>query len=191
MRATEPLRVFPFSAGGAALGVRLPVGDIALHDLSPRPRFGFKGAGSTSWLSSHNIPIPAVNRTSTSAGLRVLRLGREDMLLLAEGEGKLEPLIAAWSAQTGPKGYSAWREEGWAWMRLTGNHVEEAMSRLCALDLRPKHFTRDQLAQTRVADLDAVVARVDGGYDLFFDITMSAFFARAIAALTAASPESG
>ncbi|MBA3517794.1 MAG: hypothetical protein H0T75_09175 [Rhizobiales bacterium] len=191
MRASETLRVFPFSAGGAAFGTRLPGGDVALQDLSDRPRFGLKGGGSTGWLSSQGVPIPAVNRVATSTGIRVLRLGREDVLLLAEGAvSKLDPLFAARTAEKASKGYSAWREEGWAWMRLTGQRVEETMARLCALDLRPKHFAQDELAQTRVAELEAVVARVDGGYDLFFDITMSAFFARAVAALAATSPGS-
>jgi sarcosine oxidase subunit gamma len=118
--------------------------------------------------------------------MRVLRLGREDVLLLDDdAAGDLGGLITAWNAETGPKGYSAWREEGWAWMRLTGPGLEEAMARLCALDLRPKHFGEDDLAQTRVGELEAVLVRVEGGYDLFFDITASAFFARAVAAAAA------
>ncbi len=67
-------------------------------------------------------------------------------------------------------------------MRISGPGADDAMRRLCALDLRPGHLAADALAQTRVGHVEAVTLRSPAGYDVLFDITVSAFFARAVAA---------
>jgi sarcosine oxidase subunit gamma len=182
--APIPTRVFPFMPGGAADRTALPTGAIALTDLTATPRFGLKGAGSADWLAAKGITLPAVNRIRVHNGMRVLRLGNEDILLLAERDGKgLAELVTAWHSDVAPKGYSSWREEGWAWMRLSGPLVSAAMTRLCALNLRPERFQSDEIAQTRVAHIEAVTFRSETGFDILFDITASAFFARAVAAV--------
>jgi sarcosine oxidase subunit gamma len=177
-------RVSPFMPGGAADGTPLPTGPISLTDLTAAPCFGLKGAGSADWLAGKGIPLLAVNRIGAYGGMRVLRLGNEDILLLAEqDEQGLAELVNAWHSDTAAKGYSSWREEGWAWMRLSGPLVSEAMARLCALDLRAERFGAEEIAQTRVARIEAVTFRADTGFDMLFDITASAFFARAVAAV--------
>jgi sarcosine oxidase subunit gamma len=171
--------------GGAADGTPLPSGAIALTDLTAAPRFGLKGAGSADWLAANGIPLPAVNRIGVCQGMRVLRLGNEDILLLAEDNDEpLAELVCSWHSETTANGYSSWREEGWAWMRLSGLLVAEAMSRLCALDLRAGQFGADEIAQTRVAGIEAVTFRAETGFDMLFDITASAFFARAVTAVS-------
>lgn len=176
-------RVFPFMPGGAADGTPLPTGTVSLTDLTAAPRFGLKGAGSAGWLAGKAIPLPAINRIAAHRGMRVLRLGNEDFLLLAgQDEQGLGELADAWRRDTAPKGYSSWREEGWAWMRLSGPLASEAMSRLCTLDFRAERFATDEIAQTRVARIEAVAFRSETGFDILFDITASAFFARAVAA---------
>jgi sarcosine oxidase subunit gamma len=170
--------------GGAASGTPLPDGAVALTDLTAAPRFGLKGAGSADWLTAKGVPLPAVNRIASHRGMRVLRLGTDDIVTLAEApEPGFAELVSAWHSDTAPKGYSSWREEGWAWMRLSGPWLAEAMSRLCALDLRPERFAADGIAQTRVARIEAVLFRSETGFDVLFDITASAFFARAVAAI--------
>ena len=77
--------VFPFMPGGAADGTRLATGAVVLGDLTAHPRFGLKGGGSAAWLTAHGIALPALNRIGSWRGTRVLRLGNEDILLLAEG----------------------------------------------------------------------------------------------------------
>jgi sarcosine oxidase, subunit gamma len=179
-----PGSVFPFMAGGAAHGTRLPVGAVTLHDLTATPRFGLKGGGSAAWLTAHGVSLPAINRIGEHHGMRILRLGNEDILLLAEGAGEaLAELKAAWTKDTGPKAYSSWREEGWAWMRLSGSCATQAMERLCALDLRADQFGVDHIAQTRVGHIEAVTFRSQEGFDVLFDVTASAYFARATAAV--------
>ncbi len=50
-----------------------------------QPRFGLKGGGSAGWLAREACPCLPVNRIGSWRGTRVLRLGNEDILLLAEG----------------------------------------------------------------------------------------------------------
>ncbi|MBZ9987188.1 hypothetical protein LB572_08775 [Mesorhizobium sp. BH1-1-5] len=174
--------IYPFMPGGAAEGTKLVSGAVVLSDLTDKPRFGLKGGGSAAWLAAQGVPLPIVNRIGEHRGMRVLRLGNEDILLLAEGTGEtLAQLKVAWLTAAAPKGYSSWREEGWAWMRLSGPCLAEAMSGLCALDLRPQKFGAEDIAQTRVGHIEAVTFRSATGFDILFDITASAYFARAVA----------
>ncbi|MER8827840.1 hypothetical protein NKH73_07260 [Mesorhizobium sp. M0938] len=176
--------VFPFMPGGSAADTPLPSGAVALTDLTASSRFGLKGGGSADWLAAKGVPLPAVNRVGAYGGMRVLRLGGEDILLLAEGaDDALAELSHSWHGAAAPKGYSSWREEGWAWMRLSGAKASEAMSRLCAVDLRAGRFSAEELAQTRVGHIEAVTFRSQAGFDVLFDITASAFFARIVAAV--------
>lgn len=180
----SPARVLPFMSGGAADGTKLPSAAVVLTDLTASPRFGLKGGGSAGWLASQGVPLPAINRIAAWRGMRILRLGNEDILLLAEDAGDARAEVkSAWDGDTAAKGYSSWREEGWAWMRLSGPCLAEAMSRLCALDLRAGHFGAEDIAQTRVGHIEAVTLRSQAGFDVLFDITASAFFARAVAAV--------
>jgi sarcosine oxidase subunit gamma len=68
------------------------------------------------------------------------------------------------------------------------------MARLCAVDLRPEHFGLDRIAQTRVASIEAVVTRSADGFDILFDISLAAFFARAVGmaeTIRQTTPEAG
>jgi sarcosine oxidase subunit gamma len=170
-------RRFPLSAGGSAQDTRLPSGAVGLVDLTAEPRFGIKGPGSSAWLEGCGITLPPVNRIGTHGGLRVLRLGSEDFLIV---DGELDTLTARWNNAAGPRGYWSWREEGWAWMRLSGPAVNSIMARLCALDLRAGRLREDEIAQTRVSQLEAVLVRAGEGFDVFFDIAATAFFVRTV-----------
>ena len=184
MAGLDAMPIFPFEPGGAAHGAALPSGAVALTDLTASPRFGLKGGGSAAWLAAHGVALPAINRIGSHRGTRVLRLGNEDILLLAENADEaLAELRSVWESDSGPKGYSSWREEGWAWMRLSGPAIAEAMSQLCALDLRPDRFSAEDIAQTRVGHIEAVTFRAPGGFDVLFDVTASAYFARTVSAV--------
>ncbi len=181
-------RVLPFMPGGAAADLPLVSGRVVLADLTGLPRMGLKGMGSADWLAGRGLALPAVNRVSHQDGLKILRLGREDILLTGEDNPDgLRAIADAWHADPGPRGYWSWREEGWAWMRISGPGADAAMRRLCALDLRPGRLADDALAQTRVGHVEAVTLRGAAGYDVLFDITVSAFFARAVAAAAEAA----
>lgn len=179
-----PAPVFPLSAGGAAHGLALPAGALSVSDLTALPRFGLKGAGSAAWLEAAGAPVPGINALADWRGLRLLRLGREDLLVLGDKGGDLAALRGDWEATTGPRGWSSWREEGWAWFRLEGPALAEAMARLCALDLRPAAFGSAAIAQTRVGGIEAVLLRTGPAFDVLFDITLTATMARILAEAT-------
>ncbi|MBZ9856417.1 hypothetical protein LB566_21645 [Mesorhizobium sp. CA13] len=175
-------RTFPLSPDGSAAESALPKGRLTLSDLTARPRFGIKGPGSAGWLAAQGLALPPVNGVATLGGIRLLRLGAEDFLAVDDGVGNaVAKLTDAWQAADGARGYWSWREEGWSWMRLSGPLTEPVMARLCALDLRPDRFAADAIAQTRVAHVEAVLVRGEGGFDIFFDIASTAYFIRTVA----------
>jgi sarcosine oxidase subunit gamma len=57
------------------------------------------------------------------------------------------------------------------------------MARLCAVDLRADKFGADDIAQTRVGQIEAVTFRSQAGFDVLFDVTASAYFASTAAAV--------
>lgn len=174
--------VHPRDAGGAAEDCALAAGPLTLTDLTAAPRFGIKGAGSAGWFTALGVALPKVNGVVDWGGMRLVRLGREDLVLLAEGAaGALHEIRSAWEAATGPRGWNAWRDEGWAWLRLAGPALDEAMTRLCALDLRSAAFGAERVAQTRLSGVEVILFRYAQGFDILFDISLTAHLLRLIA----------
>ena len=181
----EAAAMFPLKPGGADAGrVALlgPHHGLSIRDMTAMPRFGIKGPGAADWFAAWGIALPIVNRHASQGGLRILRLGRNDILCLAQdgSAAELAGLQADWDRATTPKGYSSWREEGWAWFHLEGPDISDVMATLCALDLRADRFAVDEIAQTRFAHVDAVLQRAGDGFDVLFDITLTAYVIAAI-----------
>ncbi|MBZ9810240.1 hypothetical protein LB542_20470 [Mesorhizobium sp. BR1-1-9] len=175
-------RTSPLSPDGSAAECSLPKGRLTLTDLTAQPRFGIKGPGSARWLGAHGLSLPPINRVATPDGIRLLRLGTEDFLAVDDRAGNaVAKLTDAWQAADGARGYWSWREESWSWIRLSGPLTEPVMARLCALDLRTGRFADDAIAQTRVAHIEAVLVRGEGGFDVFFDIASTVYFIRTVA----------
>lgn len=179
-------QLFPLQPGGAAADAAFLLGrrgGLATEDRTAWPRWGLKGPGSADWLAADGLELPALNRWSVADGVRVLRLGRNDVTLTAEpaAAAALAARRARWDEAAGPKGYPSWREEGWAWLALSGGALEAVLARLTAVDLRPGRFAADAIAQTRVAQLDAVLLLSGGIAELFFDIAATASVVREIA----------
>lgn len=183
-----PARTFPLDPGGAAGPMGLPV--PGLCDRSALARFGLKGPGTSRWLRTQGIGPPPVNRwIATSAG-RLLRLGEEEIVFLAEGPDMgPEALRARWLADAAatPRGYETHRDEGWAWFRLEGAALPGQMGAFCALDLREGAFAPDAVAQTRLFGIEAVLLRTGQaagratGFDVLFDMTCTHHVAGVIA----------
>jgi sarcosine oxidase, subunit gamma len=168
-----PTQVFPLERGGAAADRAALLGDhdgLRIADRTAWPRFGIKGPGSADWLRYAGIDLPEPNRMVVQAGRIVLRLGRNDIVLLSEDglPGTISDLRQRWEDSDAPKGYSSWREEAWAWLHLDGPHLDQTLAGCCAVDLRLPASGR--IAQTVFAHVDAVVIRRDGAADLWFDI---------------------
>jgi sarcosine oxidase subunit gamma len=173
-------RVVPLSDRGAAAGcLPLPGDDRSarLQDLTACARFGLKGAGADTWFAGQ-ADLPGINRWIAHDSARLLRLGARDIMLLAApfSPDTVATMRAAWEA--GGHGHSSWREETWAWLRLSGPATWDVAARLTAVDLRPKAFAADAILQTRFAHLDAVLLRAgpapDAGLDILFDIAATA-----------------
>lgn len=181
-------RVVPLSARGAAAEYTTLLngaGLAVLRDLTACARFGLKGPGADRWFAGQG-DLPATNRWVARDGARLLRLGERDLMVLADPAAPepVDALRAAWEA--GGTGHSSWREETWAWLRLTGPAAFDVAARLSAVDLRPKAFGPDHILQTRFAHLDAVLLRsghqTEAGLDILFDIAATAQVVRDIAA---------
>ena len=177
--------VYPLQRDGAAEDATALLGgleSLTIEDRTSHPRWGIKGPGSADWLAAHGLTLPLVNRHMLIHGMRLLRLGRNDITVLAKPgtAGPLANLRHDWERSSGPKGYSSWREESWAWLALSGDALDAALERLCAIDLRPGRFAADQLALTRFAHVDAVVFRSGASVQVLFDITATAAVLRTI-----------
>src|SRR5262249_2398481 len=158
-------RTFPLSASGSAADAVLPSDGLALADLTARARFGIKGPGSAKWIEAQGIALPPVNRIATHDEIRLLRLGGEAFLAVdGTTANAVAEITSRWNAEQGPRGYWSWRDEGWSWMRISGALTEAVMARLCALDLRAGRFGDDEIAQTRVAHIEVVLVRGEGGF---------------------------
>ncbi|WP_188575478.1 hypothetical protein [Azorhizobium oxalatiphilum] len=183
----SPARLVPATSGGL---------DVTLRDLTACDRLGLKGRGASGWLSARGLALPQSNcRAAVSAHVDAVRLGSEDILLLPRSpehpEG-IQQLRADWQVATDVrKGFDALREETWAWFHIGGPDVFHLMSMTCPVDLGLERFLPGRVAQTRVAQMDCIVVRSDRaggpGFDLFFDVTSSAFMRDSLTVLASAS----
>lgn len=170
---------------GAAVAERLGARDelalakrLAIADVSPLPRVGFKGPGAADWIAAQGLVVPDVNRLARQAdGTVLLRLGTNDLMLvsdLAATSSRPAELTRAWHAlenpPTAPRGFPVPRQEGYCALILVGEHAAACMAKVCGVDLRPHKFPDTHIAQTSVARLGAIVGRVDLNGTLAFQI---------------------
>lgn len=140
---------------------------LALADLSPLPRTGFKGADAIAWLGRQGLVIgDASNRAyRQSDGTLAARLSPGEALILPplNGDGSaIGRLAAAWQ-DDGQLCYPVPRRDSHGWLRILGDRAAEMMAKLCAVDLRARSFPDLAVAQTSVARLGAIVIRDDLG----------------------------
>lgn len=165
-------------------GAGLPQGsEDAITDLSGLARFGLRGKGTASFASADGLPLPVqVNASVAGPGYRLLRLGQDELLMLAEPESDGEAvrtLQSRWAESNGPKGFDAWREETWAWLSISGPGALAALPLLTAADTRAAVFGPGAVLQTRAMHMDALLFRSDWrgapSFDLLFDVASAAF----------------
>ncbi|KGJ02648.1 sarcosine oxidase subunit gamma [Paracoccus halophilus] len=158
-------------------------------DLSPLPRLGLRGPGTSAWLAGQGCPLPeTIHRSAGTEGMTILRLGAEEVVILSDplaDPDRLTRLQQDWQATTGPKGFDAYRDEGWCWLCLSGPAISDALPLLTAIDTRPNAFGLGTVVQTRALHMDAVLVRTDRGgvpsVDILFDVASSGFAADFIA----------
>ena len=151
---------------------------LALADLTPFPRIGFKGWNIAPWLAGKGAALGEESNRAYAQGdgTRIARLAPGEALVLADRAGKgplIETLDAAWSMAEADGCYRVARDETSCWLLLSGAHAAGMLAKVCAVDLRPQVFAPGAIAQTNVARLNAVVIRGDIGpvpaYDLITD----------------------
>ena len=155
-------------AGKAAVTEIAIAKKLALADLSPLPRTGYKGAGAPQWLRAQGLSLPdkpnkAVRQDS---GALVAALSWEEHLIL----GRLDTdnddfavLDQSWSLDKAPRCYVLPRRDSHCWFALTGRHVSATLAKLCGVDMRLSKFADGSIAQTSLARINIVVIRNDLG----------------------------
>lgn len=152
---------------------------LAVADLSPLPRTGFKGAGTVEWLTEQGLVIgPESNRAYAQAGgALAARLAPSEILLLdgLAGEGRLiQRLNDAWRwGEERPRrliGYPMPRADSHCWFAVSGTHAPAMFAKVCGVDLRPAKFAEGAIAQTSVARISGVVIRNDLGATLSYHL---------------------
>lgn len=179
-------RFAPINGGAVAIDFGEDVEDesrlarrLAIADLSPLPRTGFKGAGAVEWLQSQGVAVgPESNRGYRQArGETALRLAPTEILLidsLTGSGGFIGKLDAAWSWSAEkprrPIGYPMPRADSHCWFTISGEHAATMFSKICGVDLRPAKFASGSIAQTSLAKMSGIVLRQDFGSVLGFHL---------------------
>ena len=146
---------------------------LAMVDLSPLPRLGFKGRETIAALQARGVVLqPHPNRAFRQPdGSLCLVLGTGDVVLLGALTGEnawLAALEVGWTMDGETRCYPSPRRDSHAWFAISGAAASTMFAKLCAVDLRLDHFPDLAIAQTSVARLSAVVLRADiGGCSVF------------------------
>lgn len=146
--------------GHAGLAQRL-----ALVDLSPLPRLGFKGPRALSWLRRQVGDVPDDNNRAyvLGDGALVARLTDTEALILCDIAVSGATVAALEEADLIAGAYPAPRRDSHAWFVLCGDFAVDCLQKLCGLDLRPQRFADLAVAQTSLARLSAILIRQDRG----------------------------
>ena len=173
----EPLGDIAVSAG---LGNIEAARHLAITDLSPLPRLGFKGRETIAAMHRRGITLESTpNRAfrQTDGGLCLVLAASEVILLspLGGDGGRLKELHDSWSLDDGERTYPLLRNDSHAWFAITGAKAPDLFTKICGVDLRLSQFPDLSIAQTSVAKLSAIVTRADiGGTPAFHILADSA-----------------
>ncbi len=141
---------------------------LGIADLSPLPRIGFKGRNVLPRMTAQGVDLAdQPNRAFRQEGGNLAAvLARTEVLLLtppAADDARLTALVDGWSLDQADGCYPAPRQDSHFWFQVTGTHAGAMFAKLCAVDLRPDHFTDLAIAQTSVARSNTIVIRDDLG----------------------------
>lgn len=141
---------------------------LAIVDLSPLPRLGFKGRGTIPAMQARGIVCePKANQAYRQPdGTLCLVLAASEVILLGDLAGQTQSFDTwenAWRIEDGERTYPLKRRDSHAWLLLTGRDVPQMFAKLCAIDLRLHKFPNLAIAQTSVAKMTAIVTRADIG----------------------------
>lgn len=146
---------------------------MAIADLSPLPRVGYKGRGALGWARAHGVIIGDDNNVATrqKGGGWAARLADSEVVVLdgLSGAGELvHGIESEWSMDNAEGGYLVNRQGANFWFTVTGEHSAEMFAKICGVDLRVKMFPVGAIAQTSVARTNCIVIRADLGDTLAY-----------------------
>jgi sarcosine oxidase subunit gamma len=151
------------------------LGALAIVDLSPLPRLGFKGRETLAAMQARGVTVE--NRPNRAfrqpdGGLCLVLAASEVMLLAPlSGDGaRLAALEVEWRIDAGVRTYPLPRRDSHAWFAVAGRAASAMFAKLCGVDLRLAQFPDLAIAQTSVARLNAVVVRADEGGEPVFHL---------------------
>jgi sarcosine oxidase subunit gamma len=166
-----------------------PLPPLAIADLSPLPRLGFKGRGTVRAMHARGIHVEAeANRAfrQPDGGLCLVLAASEVVLLSPlEGDGgKLERMEADWRLDDEERAYPIPRRDASAWFLVAGEKAPEMFAKICGVDLRIDRFADLSIAQTSVAKLTTIITRADIGgitaFHLLADSASAGYFLRCL-----------
>lgn len=157
------------------VGTPASAGAVAIADLSPLPRLGFKGKGTIEAAQRRGIVLEATpNRAfrQPDGGLCLVLAPGEIILLsnLAGDGARLAQLEASWRIEDEERTYPMPRRDSHAWLAVAGQAAPEMLAKLCAVDLRSAKFADFSIAQTSIAKMSAIVVRADIGPNPLFHL---------------------
>lgn len=139
---------------------------LGLCDLTTMPRTGVTGPGATDWLAHRGFRVPLSPNLATrqANGDALVRLSDNEYLLLATRllrHGGSPAGFEIFSDRPARRMYALPRLDSHCCLALTGTRAVELLSKICAVDLRPRVFADGGVAQTSMAHLSAIVVRHD------------------------------
>ncbi|MFL1526285.1 sarcosine oxidase subunit gamma [Pseudomonas sp. O230] len=168
----------------------------ALVDLTDLARVGFRGSDTLEFLTTRGFVLPDVPNRAVlqSDGTHAARLSQTEYLLLGSLQDQGQRIAdeeARWE-QDHHSNYLLPRYDSHAWLRISGSHISEVLSKLCGVDLRPEKFGIGMVAQTSAARINVIVinACTDDAqcFHILFDRASREYF---VAALLDAMEEFG
>ena len=141
---------------------------LAIADLTALQRIGFRGVDTEAWLESQGLCLPASPNAASlqQDGVITARLSHTESLLLDDLRKPakvFQQLRNNWSMDIDKHTYLLERGDSHGCFALSGEHVPELLSKVCAVDMRLHKFPQYSVAQTSVARSNSIVVRVDFG----------------------------
>ncbi len=158
---------------------------LAIADLTPLPRLGFKGRGTIEAMQKRGITVEATpNRAfrQPDGGLcLVLAPGEVILLSNLAGDGQnFDEMLATWRLADEERTYPLLRRDTHAWFAIAGHDAPAMFAKVCGIDLRRDKFPDLAIAQTSIAKMSAILTRADAGatprYHVLADSAAALYF---------------
>lgn len=121
--------------------------------------------------NAYATTLPDTGRlcVSKDGNTRLLGMSPDQIFALFNDDGS--DAANAISAALENSGYFTVQSDNWAKLRISGAKANEALARICPIDLDPLVFTRDHVARTLMEHLSVIILR--DGEDTFLLLSAS------------------